>query len=1326
MSGSSDRLGDFIRRLGLTEEQAAELRELTEGARRHPGKKTYSFEPPFKSPTPPPSNAYPTLVHPKDKTLYFTTNPDFDDETETARHTAVQPPGGDLKTEPRDKLGRYDDLGLLGAGGMGEVRKVFDRSLNRTLAMKIIHPKLMDKERAVMRFIEEAQVGAQLQHPNIVPVHEIGQLLDGRYYFTMKEIRGAQFTEKIQGVHEQSDATRWRPATDGTTFRHLLQTFQQVCATVAYAHSQGVVHRDLKPENILIGGFGEVLVVDWGIAKVMGNRSTEGQTGAIETSRSSHEAMLTQVGAVAGTPHFMSPEQARGQIEEIGPAADVYTLGAILYVILSGRPPFEGKSLEDVLEQVRTSTPPTLRTSFRTTPEGGASEGTDPDLSSVLSKLPEDLVALCEQSMQSRREDRGTAETLASKVQQWLDGAERRDRGLKELEAARQTYERTQQAAQEVERAWQEANALLERDGPRSDPAWQAWATSKAALAEKRKLYRRYVLQVQGALAHAPELEEAHLMLAEESITRIVEASAQGNRQAIEVLSQQLHGHLKFIEPSQRKNLETRLASELRDTIAGQRSRRGDLVGRLKQRDSIAEHVGSGARLISLVGTAGVGKTRLVLEVAEDLRSQYSRAFFCDLTEANDDLDIVRLVSQALAVRVSDSDPLGHLTRLLNASPTLLVLDNLEQVQHHAGPICQSWSEELPNLQILVTTRVKLGVSSETVVNLTPLTLLESLELFVHRGRKADSHFELNPENRAQICEIVTKIDRLPLAIELAAARLDLLSLEQLAYHLSKRFHLLRSRGRNGQALQGALDWSWDLLEPWAQAALSQVSIFRGGFNLAAADHVIDVEEHPDSPAMFDVLGELADNSLLRRDRSTDGSTRYSLLESIRAYGRNKLEQKALQESGTSDPSPVMAAQHRHARYFSRMGSDDYIQSLERSNKSSDWAELFRELDNLVLATRHGSPETAPLCCMAALRILGRKGPVSLGVDLATNVLTLPNIPRSLRLQLEIERTKCLRISGRMNEARSVIREATETSLTEGQRLTEAGHVEHQLSRHDAALGYYKAARNVFHRLGEETHEANVIRNIATVHKDRGDLKEALSGYRLALSIHERCNARGEVAADLGNLSNIYVESGDTPQAIRLQEQALAIWKSIEDHKNQAICLSNIGNAYNTDGQPEVAITHIQEALAILQAIGSPPTEAYCQLNLADSLQHLERLDEARAALERAIALAETSAPIAAGVGMGSLGLLLAKTGDHDQSAALFEAGEDAVRQIPAEHIQFLCKKGKAQLLAGSRVAARASLAAAKNLGTKMGSASQASWQSSVNKLEELLVEETP
>ena len=187
------------------------------------------------------------------------------------------------------------------------------------------------------RFTAEAQATAQLQHPNIVPVHDVGVLPDGRPFYTMRVVTGQDLHTLIDGLHAVSTRARWGTPEDGATFLDLCDAFHQVCEAVAWAHSRGVLHRDLKPENVMVGDYGQVLVVDWGLAKVVG--STSHDLPEISTARSSRPDLVTRYGRVSGTPGFMAPEQARGENDLVGPRADVFALGGILFTLLSGRAP---------------------------------------------------------------------------------------------------------------------------------------------------------------------------------------------------------------------------------------------------------------------------------------------------------------------------------------------------------------------------------------------------------------------------------------------------------------------------------------------------------------------------------------------------------------------------------------------------------------------------------------------------------------------------------------------------------------------------------------------------------------------------------------------------------------------------------------------------------------------------------------------------------------------------------------------------------------------------------------------------------------------------
>ena len=232
--------------------------------------------------------------------------------------TGDPPPSGPL--DPN----RYEDLGLLGIGGMGEVRQVRDRHLRRVLAMKILQEELVGRPTAISRFVEEAQTTAQLEHPGIVPVHEIGRLADGRVFFTMKEVKGRTLRQVLDRAEQR------------VGLRRLVSVLHTVCGAVAYAHSRGVIHRDLKPENVMIGAFGEVLVPDWGISKVQGSTDDAKLTPVISGRTGDH---ATRMGSIAGTPRYMAPEQARGDTGSMGPWTDVWALGAMLDELLATVPP---------------------------------------------------------------------------------------------------------------------------------------------------------------------------------------------------------------------------------------------------------------------------------------------------------------------------------------------------------------------------------------------------------------------------------------------------------------------------------------------------------------------------------------------------------------------------------------------------------------------------------------------------------------------------------------------------------------------------------------------------------------------------------------------------------------------------------------------------------------------------------------------------------------------------------------------------------------------------------------------------------------------------
>jgi len=277
-------------------------------------------------------------------------------------------------------------------GGMGRILVAYDQYLKRDVAIKELHPDVAEDESIVRRFIGEAEITAQLEHPGVVPIHRLGQGRDGLPYYTMKMIKGDTLQEAIKAYHRKPSKTE---------LLNLVRRIVSVAKTMAFAHSKGVIHRDLKPANVMLGEHGETLVMDWGLAKPVHQGIEESFVSVIHRTKQTRPE-LTMVGAIVGTPAFMSPEQARAEENMVGPLSDVFSLGTILYYLLAGQTAFSGRSTQEVLNKVRAAivTPP----------------------SQIKSNVPHDLEMICLKAMARLPEDRyqGAAE-FAADLCRWLD-----------------------------------------------------------------------------------------------------------------------------------------------------------------------------------------------------------------------------------------------------------------------------------------------------------------------------------------------------------------------------------------------------------------------------------------------------------------------------------------------------------------------------------------------------------------------------------------------------------------------------------------------------------------------------------------------------------------------------------------------------------------------------------------------------------------------------------------------------------------------------------------------------------------------------------------
>lgn len=294
---------------------------------------------------------------------------------------------------------KYRIVRRLARGGMGTVFLAHDDQLDRQVALKVLD--LPDESgELTARMMREAQIVARLEHPGIVPIHDVGTLPDGRVFYAMKFVQGNRLDEY---------------ARTATSLPDTLRVFQKACEAVAFAHAYGVIHRDLKPENVMVGSFGEVLVMDWGLAKVIRSTANSDEDGhmhqlshtdarsEISDDSAARNSIDTLHGTVMGTPAYMAPEQALGKTTSFDERTDVYALGAMLYFLLAGRPPMTSHDMKKANQDTRTSKLPSPRQLNRS--------------------IPRQIDAVCLKAMSPAPSERyGSAQELAADVSRFVDG----------------------------------------------------------------------------------------------------------------------------------------------------------------------------------------------------------------------------------------------------------------------------------------------------------------------------------------------------------------------------------------------------------------------------------------------------------------------------------------------------------------------------------------------------------------------------------------------------------------------------------------------------------------------------------------------------------------------------------------------------------------------------------------------------------------------------------------------------------------------------------------------------------------------------------------
>lgn len=417
-------------------------------------------------------------------------------------------------------VSRYTEVSSLAAGGGGTVSRVRDQHLGRDIAMKTQHWGARER-----RFVREARVLARLQHPTIVSLFDAGVLPDGRRWFTMPEVRGRTLTELIDAVHACSHG-RWGVTPDGWSLPRLVGVIEEVARAIAYAHASGVVHRDLHPGNIMVGAFGQVQIVDWGIAlELDDNMDQDGIDDVLESIEGT-----TSHGTRLGTPAYMSPEQATGDISAHGPHTDVYGLGALLDTAITGGPPY----------------PATAR-AWRRVLRGPPAPLADRLRADHPTVSPE-LAEIASTAMARSPAKRPSASELAASLRGWLDGTSARNRAfalLTQADASLQRLRDTQGRAADL-RATADAHlATLPPSASLAEKreAWGRQSEARVLDVEAARIEAEALGQLHQALAEAPDLDGAHRRLAAYYRREAETAEQRADAPALARLEALIHRH---------------------------------------------------------------------------------------------------------------------------------------------------------------------------------------------------------------------------------------------------------------------------------------------------------------------------------------------------------------------------------------------------------------------------------------------------------------------------------------------------------------------------------------------------------------------------------------------------------------------------------------------------------------------------------------------------------------------------------------------------------------------------------------------------------------
>lgn len=664
-------------------------------------------------------------------------------------------------------------------------------------------------------------------------------------------------------------------------------------------------------------------------------------------------------------------------------------------------------------------------------------------------------------------------------------------------------------------------------------------------------------------------------------------------------------------------------------------------MGRQAELSRLADLIEAGQRLITVFGSGGTGKTRAAAALAERLHDEYAGlggVWWCDLSAVREHEGLCAAVAGALEISPpSGADPderaRGVGAALAARGPTLLVLDNFEHLVALAPSTVAVWLAVAPELRVVVTSREHLRLRGELRFELSPLPLpsaeqppasCAAVALFVARVQAIDPDFELDDANTPRVVELVTRLEGLPLAIELAACQVELLGVSGLLDRVHQRLDVLvgdlRDTDARHSTLREALRWSWDLLEPSGREALAACSVFRGGFDAEAAVAVLG------GPAAMAEIRGLRNKSLLRREEpaTADARPRLSLFEVVRQFAAEQLS-----------PPQRADVERRHGAWYLQR-AEQRVVALGGSDGPAALRWLVQEQANLEAA--HGNAlaqvehDDSALARAAGLAVVlaamsSIRGASPAALERLDQTHALANdraLEPAMARRLARARIKARLAAGHVSAAQRELRELL-ASLPPGddptlraELLIDLGVVHHQQRRLDEARSLYAEALAIARDVADRSIEGRVLGNLGALDHDGHRLTEARALYTEALQVLQEVGNLRLEATTVCNRGTLELEDGDLVRARGHFDASQQLLQRLGDRRLLAIVLGNLGTLEQLEGNAAAARRCHERALAVLREVGDRRSEALALSRLARANAALDWIEDAEGCLAAA------------------------------------------------------------------------------------------------------------